>query len=171
MISLLRTSVCRTWNRGSGMGQPNDRVAADGAIALRDVCPVHVLPQPEKNAQRALVCAIGQHDFVTFAKCRTSRSSARHVRAPPSFGVPSNLALGDAAASSGTIEPHFTALVRGALLRRSCARPFAIHVCHTASFRGFASGGAQPLCDCSDSTTLSMPCPHFLQPSAAGVPL
>ena len=50
------------------MGQPYHRVAADVAIALRDVRPVDVLFQPEKNAQSALVCALGQHDFVTFAE-------------------------------------------------------------------------------------------------------
>src|SRR5712692_11876060 len=62
-------------------------MAADVAIALPDVRPVDVLFQPEKNAQRARVGALGQHDFVTFAECRTSRSGAHHVRVPLLFSI------------------------------------------------------------------------------------
>src|SRR2546427_680984 len=36
IVSVMAASVRRTWDRGGGMGQPNHRVAADGAIALRD---------------------------------------------------------------------------------------------------------------------------------------
>src|SRR5206468_1165445 len=66
-----------------------------------------------------------------------------------------------AAASSPTIEAHFTALIRAALLRRSCARPFATHACHTASSSGLAAGGAHAFCDSSDLPKVGMPCPHF----------
>src|SRR5260370_12015609 len=72
-----------------GMSEPGHRVAADGAIAFRDVRPLDVLAQPEKNARGALVCTIGQHDFVTFLECRTSRFSAHHVCLPPSFSISS----------------------------------------------------------------------------------
>src|ERR1017187_79313 len=68
------------------MGEPCHRMAADAAIALGDIRPVDVLFQPEKDTRSALVCALGQHDLVTFAECRTNRSGAQHVRLPPSFG-------------------------------------------------------------------------------------
>jgi hypothetical protein len=58
------------------MGEPCQGMTADAAIALRNVRPVGVLSQPEKNTRGALVWAMGQHDFVTFAEYRTSRSSA-----------------------------------------------------------------------------------------------
>ena len=65
------------------MGEPRHRVAADAAVALRDVRPVDVLSQPEKNTRSALVCAFGQHDFVSLAECRNSRMWAYHVRVTP----------------------------------------------------------------------------------------
>jgi hypothetical protein len=69
------------------MSQPYHRVAADLTAEFRNVRPVDVPSQPAKNAQSALVRAMGQHDFVAFAECRTSRSGAHHVRVPPSFGI------------------------------------------------------------------------------------
>src|ERR1035437_10405823 len=72
-------SVHVTWDGALGMAQPRHRVAADIAIALRNIRPVGVLSQPEENTQGTLVRAFSQHHFVAFAECRTSRSSARHV--------------------------------------------------------------------------------------------
>src|SRR3954452_2709191 len=69
------------------MSQPYDRVSADLAVALRNVRPVSVASQPDKDARRALIGAMGQHDFVTFAECRRSSLSARHIRLPRWFGI------------------------------------------------------------------------------------
>src|SRR5579871_2682619 len=69
------------------MSQPHHRVAADGTIALSDVRPTGVLFEAEKYAQRALIRALGQHDFVTFVECRISRSSAYQDCGPPSFSI------------------------------------------------------------------------------------
>src|SRR5207247_10518783 len=49
--------------------------------------PVDVLSQPEKNTKCARVCALGQHDLLIFAECRTNKFSAHHVRVPSSFGI------------------------------------------------------------------------------------
>src|SRR5271169_3172785 len=76
IISLL---VRRPRDRG-GMGQPDNRVAADSSIALRDVGPVDVLPQSEKNTGSALVCTLSQHDLVPFAESSTDRFVGNHFR-------------------------------------------------------------------------------------------
>jgi hypothetical protein len=48
------------------MGEPRQRMLADTAIALADFRPVGVFCEPEKNTRGALVCALGQHDFIAF---------------------------------------------------------------------------------------------------------
>src|ERR1017187_5744162 len=73
-------SVRGTVNFGAGVGEPCHRVAADGAIALRDVRPVDVVPQTEKNSQGALVGAIGQYDFIAFVEYRRRGLIAHHIR-------------------------------------------------------------------------------------------
>ena len=50
------------------MGEPCYRVTPNVAIALRDVRPVNVTSQPEKNTKGALVCARGQYHFLTLAE-------------------------------------------------------------------------------------------------------
>jgi hypothetical protein len=67
------------------MGEPGYRMAADAAIALGDVRPGGVLSQPEKDTLGTLVCASGQHNFVTFTERRNGRYGAQHVRVPPLF--------------------------------------------------------------------------------------
>jgi hypothetical protein len=62
------------------MVQPSHRVATDDAIALRNVRPVDIFSEPDKNAQSALVCAIGQDDFVAFPEYSSNPFLARHVR-------------------------------------------------------------------------------------------
>jgi hypothetical protein len=64
------------------MGQPYYGVATDHTISLPNICPVGVLSQVEKNAQRAPICAIGQHDLFTFTECGVNRHSAHHFRVP-----------------------------------------------------------------------------------------
>jgi hypothetical protein len=49
------------------MGEPDHRVPADVTLAFHDVRLVDVY-QAEKDAQSALVCALGQHDFIAFMK-------------------------------------------------------------------------------------------------------
>ena len=61
-----------------------------------------------------------------------------------------------AAPSNPAIEAHFTALIRVALLRRSCARPFATHACHTASSSGVAAGGDHVSCGPRSSTEVDI---------------
>lgn len=61
--------------------------------------------------------------------------------------------------SSAAIEAHFTALMRVALLRRSCARPFATHASHTASLSGSDAGGVHASRDLCDSTEVDKVCP------------
>src|ERR1044071_132696 len=61
------------------MAQPSHRVAADGAIALRNVRPVDVFSEPHKNAQSTLVCAVGQHDLISFVEYSANRFLADHV--------------------------------------------------------------------------------------------
>jgi hypothetical protein len=51
------------------MGEPFHRMAADAAIAFRDVRPLDILSEVEKNALGTLVGASRQHDFVACAKC------------------------------------------------------------------------------------------------------
>jgi hypothetical protein len=51
-------------------------VAADAAIALRDIRPVDVLSQMKKDAKGALVGAFGQHHFVTLTEGGASSSIA-----------------------------------------------------------------------------------------------
>src|SRR5439155_16919688 len=80
--SFMAASLHETRARVRGMSQPYQRVTADLAITLPNVRPVDVLFQPEKNAQRAWVGALGEHDFVTFAECTASMSSAHHIRIP-----------------------------------------------------------------------------------------
>src|SRR5260370_34693251 len=87
IVSAMAPSVQGTRDGARRMSQPYHRVAADVAIALVNVRPGDVLFQPDKNAQRARVGALGQHDFVTFAECRTSRSGAHHVRVPLLFSI------------------------------------------------------------------------------------
>lgn len=58
--------------------QPSHRVAADAAIAFREVRPVGIFPEPEKNTRCALVCAFSQHDFVAWAEFSTTRSITHH---------------------------------------------------------------------------------------------
>ena len=55
-------------------------MAADATIPLGDICPVDVLSQTEKYASSALVCALGQHDLLTFAEYGTDSCSTDHVR-------------------------------------------------------------------------------------------
>src|SRR5512143_2890082 len=63
------------------MAQPRHRMAANATIALRDVRPVAVFLETDKDTQRALISALGQHHLVAFAECSTnSRSIAHHVR-------------------------------------------------------------------------------------------
>ncbi len=58
------------------MGEPYHRMAADATLMLKDIRPPHVLSQPEKDAKRALVCALREHDLVTIVEYRTDRSRA-----------------------------------------------------------------------------------------------
>src|SRR5260370_12787381 len=74
-----------------------------------------------------------------------------------------------AAANNPAAEVHFTAFIRVALLRWSCARPFATHACHTTSSSGLAAGGTHAFCNSSDSTKADMPCPHFFSRSPWGL--
>jgi hypothetical protein len=69
------------------MGKPFHRMAADTAVTLRDVRPLGIFFQPEKDTKGPLVGAFGQYDFVTFAECGDGRFCARHFREPPSFSV------------------------------------------------------------------------------------
>src|SRR6476469_9084326 len=62
------------------MVQPSHRVAADVAIALRDVSPVDVRLETDKNTHDSLVCAAAQHDLVTFPEDSTNRFMEHHVR-------------------------------------------------------------------------------------------
>src|SRR5579871_4124188 len=62
------------------MRKPSHRVAADGSITFGNVRPVSIVSETDKNAQRALVGALGQHDFITLVECRAGRSTTDHVR-------------------------------------------------------------------------------------------
>jgi hypothetical protein len=57
-------------------------MAADGAIAFSDIGPVGVFSQVQKDANCALVSALGQHNLITLAEFRMDTSSTDHVRAP-----------------------------------------------------------------------------------------
>jgi hypothetical protein len=60
------------------MGEPFHRVTPDAAIALRDIRPLDILSEVQKNALGTLVGARGQHNFVAFVECWIC---VRHVRA------------------------------------------------------------------------------------------
>jgi hypothetical protein len=57
-------------------------MAADGAIAFSDIGPVDVFSQVQKDANCALVSALGQHNLITLAEFRMDTSSTDRVRAP-----------------------------------------------------------------------------------------
>jgi hypothetical protein len=61
------------------MGEPNQGMAADLAVAFGDVRPVSVLFKAEEYAERALVGASDQLHFIAFAKLMDNRFSVRHL--------------------------------------------------------------------------------------------
>ena len=66
-----------------------------------------------------------------------------------------------AAAISPATPAHLMTFISAALLRRSWARPFDTHACHTASSSGFVAGGAHARRDSSNSTEVAMPQSSF----------
>jgi hypothetical protein len=104
------------------MFQPCDRVAADAAIPLCDVGPVGVCAQPEKNTRGALVCALGQHDFVAFAESGSYRFIAHRVRNLLRIASPFDyLAAIGVPISVPIISPEITSSTR-----RFCCQPCAV---------------------------------------------
>src|SRR4051794_23980549 len=88
IVSIILGSVPGNGSGGRGMRQPFHGMAADLAVALRDIGPLGVLLQMEKDAQGAWVGSEGQHDFVTFAERLIVRSPAHRHRLPLYSAVP-----------------------------------------------------------------------------------
>ena len=55
-------------------------MASNIPIALRDICPIGVVLQPEESTGSALIRTLGQDDRITVAEFRTNRCRD-HIRA------------------------------------------------------------------------------------------
>src|SRR5690242_20545707 len=69
------------WGPGGDAGRmckPLHRVAARAPVTLSNIRPAGVLPELDKDTERALVRAFGEHHFIAFDECRFSRFIVHH---------------------------------------------------------------------------------------------
>src|SRR5690349_17193589 len=80
----LGTSVCEPGCRAGRMCKPLHRVATYAPISLPNIRPAGVVSRRDKDTERSLVRAFGEHHFIAFDECRFSRFIVHNFLTPRS---------------------------------------------------------------------------------------